>query len=196
MPSKKHYIITSLTLGIIAATSAALIGVTNLVTRDQIKKNEENKIKAGICKIFGKTASISFKYDCDQCYNEPIKVDNYSINLDGLYSVNSDEVKELKVIESLAFQLTGSNMHGKLSLLIGFDVYDCNGSVGFVGVSTIINEQTYASTLEENYIDPVNNGNRTIDDVSCGATYGAKLAKIMIEQAQAMAGCNCCGECE
>ena len=191
MPSKKHYIITSITLGIIAATSAALIGVTNLVTRDQIKKNEENKIKAGICEIFGKTATISQKYECEQCANDPIKVDNYSIYLGNIYSVNDGKEHDRVIVESLAIQLTGSNMYGKLSLLIGFDIYSCHGEVGFVGVSTIVNEQTYASTLEENYIDQINDGSKTIDDVTCGATYGAKLAKVMIEQAQAIAESRC-----
>ena len=48
MPDKKQYIITSLTLGAIAAVSAAIIGLSNLITRDQIKRNEINKINSGI----------------------------------------------------------------------------------------------------------------------------------------------------
>ena len=52
MSDKKKYIITSITLGAIAASSGLLIGVTNLVTKDQITKNEENKINNGIKEIF------------------------------------------------------------------------------------------------------------------------------------------------
>ena len=41
---KKHYIITAITLGLIAASSAVLIGVTNLITAKKIEQNEVMKI--------------------------------------------------------------------------------------------------------------------------------------------------------
>ena len=87
MASKKHYIITSLTFGAIAAGSAALIGVTNLITKDQIAKNEKNKIKAGICEIFGKSATISSDF----------ALKDYKINnFDDLHHLLSDaSLKEL-----------------------------------------------------------------------------------------------------
>ena len=55
-------------------------------------------------------------------------------------------------------------------------------------MSVVVNEQTYASTLVENYIDPVNNGEREISDTSCGATYGAKKIAEMINEAELAAG--------
>ena len=48
----KKYIITAVTLGVIAAASAGLIGLTNLFTAKRIAQNEQNKIKAGIVEIF------------------------------------------------------------------------------------------------------------------------------------------------
>ena len=42
MPNKKHYIITAITLGAIAAASAVLIASANLITKKRIEKNEEN----------------------------------------------------------------------------------------------------------------------------------------------------------
>ena len=53
-----------------------------------------------------------------------------------------------------------------------------------VGTYTIVNEQTYASTLVDNYLVPLNNGSRDLDDVTCGATYGAKLVRDMVNEAQ------------
>ena len=82
-----------------------------------------------------------------------------------------------------AFRTTGSNMYGKISLLLGFE----GTSYGFIGLYVIVNEQTYASTLEEKYLEPVNAGG-DIDKVSCGATYGAKLVRDMINEAKEAIG--------
>ena len=54
----------------------------------------------------------------------------------------------------------------------------------FKGIYVVTNEQTYASTLVDNYINPLNHGDVNLDDVSCGATYGAKLVRSLITAAQ------------
>ena len=71
-------------------------------------------------------------------------------------------------------------MYGKISLIVG--VFE-NTSSDFVfgKLSVVVDEQTYASTLEDEYIDVINGDSSKIDDVSCGATYGAKLVRSMIE---------------
>lgn len=179
MASKKHYIITSLTLGAIAAASAALIGVTNLITKDQIVKNEKNKINAGIVQIYGKNATISSDLE--------LKGYQYSNHL---YVVDNGENQE-----SLALRTTGSNMYGKISLIAGFKLFvmpEGENKTGlqefrFIGMYVVTNEQTYNTTLEENYIDPLNNGERDVEDVNCGATYGAKLIRDMINEAKDVA---------
>ena len=167
MSDKKKYIVTSVTLGVIAACSAVLIGVTNLVTRDQIAKNEKNKINAGIVEIFGENASIWSSSEID---NHKYVKEGYTVGINGYAS-------------AFAYRTTGSNAYGKISLIVGFD-HSCQ----FVGVYMISDEQTYASTLEDNYISSINNGG-DIDDVKCGATYGAKLVREMINDAQ-----NCVNE--
>ena len=161
---KKHYIIVSLTLGIIAAGSAALIGVTNMVTRDKIAQNELNSIRNGIYKIYGDSAEISLEKDIEnESYSYVLKA--YEI------SVESKEA-------GYAFRTTGSNMYGKVSLIVGFDT-----ASKFKSLEIITNEQTYAATLVDNYIVPLNSHERDINDVNCGATYGAKLVRDMVEQA-------------
>ena len=46
--SKKHYIITAVTLGSIAAISAGVIGLTNLITKDRIAQNEQKRIRTKV----------------------------------------------------------------------------------------------------------------------------------------------------
>ena len=164
--SKKHFVITSITLGVIAASSALLIGLTNLVTRDAIAKNEKKKINDGICEIYGKA---SLKY-------EEIKLSGDYKYVQYAYKVSEENDSGL----GYAFKTTGSNVYGKISLIVGFKGTPCV----FEGLSVVVDEQTYASTLEENYIDPLNSGDVAIDDVSCGATYGAKLVRDMVNEAQ------------
>ena len=171
MPNKKHYIITSITLGAIAAVSAALIGLTNLVTRDKIAENERNKINNGINEIFGDGSEIK----------EEKKIDQYNLSVSHTYLSDTYVVNEKNTdnILGYAFLTSGSNSYGKISLIIGFNKTDLN----FKGLSIVVNEQTYATTLVDEYINPLNEGAKKLDDVSCGATYGAKLVRDMINEA-------------
>lgn len=167
MADKKHYIITSITLGAIAAVSAGLIGLTNLITEPTIKENESKKISSGIKEIFGQNAKI-FDEESWQSYHTSYLETAYLI-------VNEENNVEL----GYAFRTTGKNSYGKISLIVGFDASD----LSFKKLSIVANEQSYASTLVDNYINPLNGDKRDINDVSCGATYGAKLVRDMINQA-------------
>ena len=97
--SKKHYIMTAITLGAIAAVSAGLIGLANLATRNKIAKNEYDKTMSGIASIFGSEAIIEKEYAI-----EGYTYANY------VYEISND---------NYAFRTTGSNSYGKISLLIG-----------------------------------------------------------------------------
>lgn len=163
---KKKYLVTALTLGCITAASALLIGLTNMITRNQIIQNEQNKVLAGIASIFGENSKIASE-------GEDSKEDDY---VTYYYEVKDNENNKL----GYAFRTTGSNMYGKISLIIGFN----EENRSFAGLSIVTNEQTYATTLVDNYIDPLNKGEAKIDDVSCGATYGAKLVRSMINDAK------------
>ena len=174
MSNKKHYIITSITLGLIAMASAALIGVTNLITKNKIAENEIARVNKGITDIFGENARIVDEF----------AVDNYQY-VNYAYRVNNDDYAPQNIAH--IFKADGSNMYGKISLLVGFTVSVTGPETKtykMVGLSVVTNEQTYASTLEENYIDPVKAGERDYEDVSCGATYGAKLIRAMLDEAK------------
>ena len=165
MADKKHYLITSLTLGLIAMTSAALIGATNLITKKRIAQNEIDRINAGISEIFGENTMISLEQEVN---NQKYVVRWYTIKND------------TDVMVGFACRTTGSNMYGKISLIVGFDYT----SKVFEGLSIVVNEQTFASTLVDNYINPLNAEAIKLDDVTCGATYGAKLVRDMVNDAQ------------
>ena len=169
----KKYIITAVTLGVIAAASAGLIGLTNLLTAKQIQKNEQNKIKAGIVEIFADDAEI---LEEKAISDKSLKYTNYE------YTLN----------KGVAYRTTGSNMYGKISMLVGYMYMirpgDTEGDYLFAGIYLITNEQTYASTLNENYVTPLNNDDIKYDDVKCGATYGATLIRDMIEETNNIIG--------
>ena len=170
MPSNmKKYILTSITLGVIAASGALLIAGTNMLTRDTIAKNEQKSINSGIAKIFGTSETITN----ESSLKEGVKYD-YVITC---YQVNDSNNSLL----GYAFRTTGSNNYGKISLIVGF-----NKDSIYKGLSVVTNEQSFASTLKKNYIDLIKDGNQTINDVdvSCGATYGAKTVRAMVTEAE------------
>lgn len=161
----KKYLKTSLTLGLIAAGSAILIAGANLITKNRIAQNEINRINEGIVSIYGEGA-YSFK-EAD--------LDGYKY-VNHYYRVNLNE----DVALGYAIRTSGSNMYGKISLIVGFD----ETSHEFKGLTVVVNEQTYATTLVNKYIDPLNEGSRDLYDVECGATYGAKLVRDMVMEAK------------
>lgn len=168
MLNAKKYILTGVILGSIAAVAAGLIAVTNLITAPKIRKNEVDAVNSGIAAIFGEGASV----------NEEADLDGYQY-VAHYYSVTSSSNEFL----GYALKTSGSNMYGKISLIAGFDVKSHN----FMSLSLVSNEQTYASTLVDNYVTPLNDGSRDLEDVSCGATYGAKLVRDMVNEAKVAA---------
>ena len=168
MSNVKKYVLTAVTLGLIAMASGLLIGATNLITANRIAENEANKINSSIKEVFD-APNDAYVFDKGD-------VDGYKY-IKHCYGIQAS--KDTPSYMGVAFLTTGSNMYGKISLIIGYGV---NGD--FKGVSFVTNEQTYASTLEENYVDPLNAGEHDIEDVKCGATYGATLVKDMIKEAE------------
>ena len=172
MSNTKKYIVTGVTLGSIAAVAAGLIAVTNLITEKKIKQNEIDAVNKGINEIF-ESGVVS----AEEVVND---LDNKYVT----YCYKVDYRKNDLEMHGYAFRCEGSNMYGKISLLAGFDI----ASQSFMSMYLVKNEQTYASTLVEKYVNPVNSNEKNYEtDVSCGATYGAKLVRDMINQAKNVA---------
>ena len=174
MSTKKHYLMTAITLGAIAAASGVLIGLTNLITANQIKQNEINKINEGMKEIFKQNSVKYQEFSLEEAgISDEYKYSNI------FYLVTDENDNQL----GCAIRTDGSNMYGKISLIVGFDKAEQN----FLSLSIVTNEQTYATTLVDNYINPLNDGDIILDDVTCGATYGAKLVRDMVNEAQQVA---------
>lgn len=167
MSNKKHYVITALVLGGIGALAALLISLTNMITKDRISENEKKKIEQGLVEIYNKDTYFS---------DDIISISDSSYNyLQGYYEAFNSQQKDNKI--GYVFQASGKNAYGEITLLVGIKL---NADIGRIYL--VKNDQSYATTLVDNYVDPYNQGNtKFIDmDVSCGATYGATLIRNMV----------------
>ena len=170
MSNVKKYVLTGVTLGLIAMASGLLIGATNMITADRIAENEVKKINASFVEIYGEGTTGT--------ENESFDFNNYTY-LKAQYEIFNGNGENI----GMAYRTLGSNAYGKVSLIVGF----VNGSgyrYVYYGISVVINEQSFATTLEDNYLTPLQNGERELEDVKCGATYGATLVKDMIKEAK------------
>ena len=171
MPNMKKYLITAVTLGTIALGSALLIAGTNMLTRDRIAANEQEKIDKGLAAIFMEENLKSNIVELPQ-------VKEYTYVNHTYYEVKDANDSSL----GYAFKTEGFNSYGKISLIVGF-----TKEYVYKGLSVVANEQSFASTLNKKYLNPLMNGDRNLDDVSCGATYGAKLVREMVNEANSAA---------
>ena len=170
MANAKKYILTGVILGSVAAVSAGLIAGVNLLTKNRIAQNKIDTFNKGVRKIFEETESVEEK----ETFSKP----EYT------YVIKSYDVKDKNNdIIGYVFEAEGANDYGKISLLVGLDATNCN----FVSLYLTKNEQSYATTLHENYVNKVISGKKQYDDVqpnTIGATYGAKLVRDMIDEAK------------
>ena len=166
----RKYVITGVILGSIAAVAAGVIGLTNLITAKRIEQNKINKINEGIATIFD-DGSEGFKVSSEYIGNIP---NDDSKKYYEVYNANNDNFL------GYAIQCEGSNMYGKIVLIAGFEAESRN----FIRMSLVTNEQSYATTVEDNYVVKVNEKHNFEDeDVKCGATYGATLVRDLLDEA-------------
>ena len=163
----KKYLITALTLGLIATGSALLIAGTNAVTRDTIAQNEVKQVNKGISNIYGDGAK-----SVDE---QEVKDSNHTY-VTTQYVVNNSE----DALCGYAFKTTGSNSYGKISLIVGFD-----NEYVYKNIFVVVNEQSFATTLNKKYLNRLIKKEIKLTDVSCGATYGAILVRDMVDDATA-----------
>lgn len=166
---KKKIIITSSILGSIGAISALLISLVNLVTKDVIASNKVKKVREGIVELYGENVT----------FNEQKIIESYTY-LEKYYEVYQKEDSSNKV--GYAFITSGSNLYGKLSLLVGI------GTDASLGDIYIINNEQTANEFIEGYIDPWNSSSSDEEkegiDIHCGATFASRLVKEMVESSQ------------
>lgn len=153
-------------LGSIAGISAVLVSLANVVTEPLIAANKAKKEKDGLQKVFGVEATYYEK--------EEIKDTKFLL---AYYPVESKTLGEGRV-----YSTSGNNAYGTVSLLVGI-----TSGYSLYNIVVMENTESYALTLNENYIVPLQEGtdkDSMLDQVKCGATYGAKLIRDMVNAAK------------
>lgn len=162
----KKILLCAGTLCLISGISATLIGVVNMFASNVISSNNEKKEKEALKEVFpleniGKGVEV----------NDDLYIKKY-------WTVSGEN-------EGRAYKCEGKNGYGSISLLIG--IYS-DFSLGRLSITNL--EQSYGQTLKDNYISiygEASNGSEretALENVNCGATYGATLIKNMVKQAQ------------
>lgn len=161
-PNIKKYIITSLTLCLIAGASAGIIGLAHYVTSPVLESNNDDATTKLLRQVFGDNSTFSSETTIE---NKQYLLSYWTAK------VNGSEVGDV-------FKTSGTNNYGGISMIVGIKT---DGSVGKIYLIT--NTESYA-TYVNLYVDEYNSGERTLDDVQCGATKGATLVKNMAVAAQ------------
>ena len=154
---------------------AGLCGVLGLViaggdllTRDTIAKNKIQKEISSLKKVYGENAD----------YGEAIELSEpqyASLKKYWTVSVNNEVVGRV-------YSTTNTNSYGTVSLLVGINL-----DYSYGNVITLENTESYATTLQEEYLDKVEaaeDKDYALTQVKCGATSGAKMCREMIESAK------------
>ena len=155
---------------------AALCGVLglaiaggNLLTKDTIAANKNRREESGLKKVYGDAAS----------YGEAIQIkENEFPTLTKYWTVKVNEE-----VVGRVYATSDTNAYGTVSLLVGINA---NFSLG--NIITLENTESYATTLQEGYLDVIDQAEdklAAVAEVKCGATFGAKMCRDMILIAQA-----------
>ena len=153
----------------IASGGALLISLTNVLTGPIIETNRIEREKKGLSKVYGEDATFGEKKE--------LKDDKYGYLLAYYPVIKGEENCRI-------YSTSGTNAYGTVSLLIGI-----NSDFSLYNLAVMENTESYASVLNENYLTPLIKASDKEEafeaaSVKCGATYGAKLVRDMVNQAK------------
>ena len=153
------YLKKALVLCFIAGICATLIALVNFVTEPVIKANKEKKENDALASLInGATAE---------------RLENTNSDINGLWDLRIDEE-----IVAYAYSVSGKNAYGKVSVLYAID-----SNLNVIKVVLTENTESYSTKLanhvQDAYFDVVSDLEDV--DLACGATFGAKLVKELIE---------------
>lgn len=158
----KKVIACGLVLFAIAGISSCLVSVVNHFTSNVISKNANEKENASLREIYP-TGDIS----------SPVEV-------------NGEHVEKYWIVTNQSsgriYKCSGKNAYGSITLLVGISSSYSLGRMSFLELN-----QSYAQTLKDNYIANYASSEdkeAALNNVNCGATFGAKLIKSLVEEAK------------
>lgn len=182
----KKILKVSLVLGSISAVSAGVIGLANAVTAPKIKENASKKEMDALPMIYGGEVKdySEVTYDSADAQGNAIKV---SVN--EKYKVTYTQKQwvfngEGAANGSFVFKCYGKNGYGDVTMVIGI-----TKAGALCTIYMIEDTESYKNILEPNYVDVYNRGcdkEADIENVKCGATYGATMIRDMAREAQSV----------
>lgn len=176
----------SLVLGSISAVSAGVIGVVNAITAPIIANNASLKELDALPQIYGGEVKDyeEVTYDSADKDGNAIKVavnEKYKVT----YTLKQWKfVGDGAANGSFVFKCYGKNGYGDVTMAIGI-----TKSGALCTIYLIEDTESYKNVLEPNYVDAYNNGcdkETDIENVKCGATFGATMIRDMAREAQSI----------
>ena len=194
----KNYFRIAAVLGAITLVCAVILALMNMLTNPIIAKNNDKTKLETIQKIYEDYDSEKSKdYETEEI--EALNLDDSVVDVVRVNNSNGD-------LKGYVFTVSGKNAYGTISLMVAISK-DTNNQNVVHQVEFLENGQSFASTVdahvrssyhtsEKNALvldpyssdDSVTVGDLTSDQVDdvvveCGATYGAKLVKQLVEVA-------------
>lgn len=172
-----HSLVVGGILCAVGAAAALLVGLTNLVTEPVIAENERVALESALSECF-KNEDLKFTKEGEEdIVLNSVEGHEY---LTGYYICYDAQ----DAVYGYAFRGDGSNTYGSIDLLVGLRQDDAGELVyGYIGL--ISDTQSFKTKLEGNYVADYNDdpGEDSLNDTTCGATYGAKLIKNIVNDA-------------
>lgn len=161
--SFKKVFVIAFTLMLVSALSGALIVCLNMVTEPIIAENEVKSEEQKLQQVYQNATFKQIEYEDD--------------TIKAIYQAFGDEKYLGRV-----YKVTGKNAYGAITLLVGINL---NGTIE--NVVFMENGESFASTVTDHTNSSYHSGMDSADvnnvDTKCGATYGAKLVKELIQKA-------------
>ena len=195
----KNYFRIAAVLGAITLVCAVVLALMNMLTSPIIANNNDKTKLETIQKIYSDYDSEKSKdYETDEIID--LNLADEVVDVVRVNNSNGD-------LKGYVFTVSGKNAYGIISLMVAISK-DTNGNNVVHQVEFLENGQSFASTVDDHVrssyhtsdknalvLDPYSSGNKVVigdltedqipndDQVQCGATYGAKLVRSLVEAA-------------
>ena len=195
----KNYFRIAAVLGAITLVCAVVLALMNMLTSPIIANNNDKTKLETIQKIYSDYDSEKSKdYETDEIID--LDLADEVVDVVRVNNSNGD-------LKGYVFTVSGKNAYGIISLMVAISK-DTNGNNVVHQVEFLENGQSFASTVDDHVrssyhtsdknalvLDPYSSGNKVVigdltedqipndDQVQCGATYGAKLVRSLVEAA-------------
>lgn len=177
----KKYLLCGGTLLCLGAVSAGLLAGVNLLTEPIISQANEAKANAAYLEVFP-NAQFSEKKDFSAEEDQKALQDAGLTpnNVDYYVTAYEDDAKTKELGKVFHGQIAGRD--AALELLVGFAME--NGKSSLVKIAMVQCNDSFKSKFIENYLNPVNAGERSFDDVAgVGATITSTAVSKVVSEA-------------